>query len=182
MKCKAVINIFGGAGSGKSTVSAGLFYNMKMRHFNVEMTGEYAKNLVYEERQNMLIKDQLSVFSRQNRWVYRLVEQVDYIISDSPLVLAALYFNDQTNIYNSSLFKTLVIDTFKKYPNINFVLERNSDLEFKGTEGRIHDARESLEIDNRIKMALDFFDIPYTSIKVDGENTVNEILKNVIEE
>ena len=36
-----VINFCGGPGSGKSTAAAGLFYNMKIAGYNVELTDEF---------------------------------------------------------------------------------------------------------------------------------------------
>lgn len=41
------INIFGGPGVGKSTISSGLFYQMKTRGYKVEFISEYAKDLTY---------------------------------------------------------------------------------------------------------------------------------------
>ena len=55
MKVKAVINLYGGPGCGKSTVSSGLFYKMKSEGYCVEYVSEYAKDLTYEERYNILI-------------------------------------------------------------------------------------------------------------------------------
>lgn len=44
-----VINLFGGAGIGKSTFAASLFAHMKQLHLNVELVQEYAKHLVYQD-------------------------------------------------------------------------------------------------------------------------------------
>ena len=45
-----VINFFGAPGSGKSTIAAGLFFEMKMKQMNVELVTEFAKELCYSER------------------------------------------------------------------------------------------------------------------------------------
>ena len=39
-----VINLYGGPCCGKSTVSAGLFYELKCLGVECELTGEYAKD------------------------------------------------------------------------------------------------------------------------------------------
>ena len=38
-----IINIFGGPGTGKSTLAAYIFHNLKCRHVEVEVVTEYAK-------------------------------------------------------------------------------------------------------------------------------------------
>lgn len=53
-----VINLFGGPGSGKSTLAAGLFERMKIQGLSVELVTEYAKDMVWERRGNIL-DDQL---------------------------------------------------------------------------------------------------------------------------
>ena len=43
-----VINLYGGPCCGKSTVSAGLFYELKCLGVECELTGEYAKDKTWE--------------------------------------------------------------------------------------------------------------------------------------
>lgn len=176
MKCKKVINLFAGLGVGKSTISSGLYYLMKMNGFNVEMTGEFAKDLTYEKSNKILQTDQLYVLAQQNRRIQRLINEVDYIISDSPLILSLQYYNNDSNIYSENLFKLFAVDTFNKYPNMNFFLRRNINQKYQNF-GRNQSYEEALNVDKKIKMSLDFFNIPYTEIDVNGEQTVLEILK-----
>ena len=44
-----VVNLIGGPGCGKSTTTAGLFYELKKKGYNCEMSLEFAKDKVYEE-------------------------------------------------------------------------------------------------------------------------------------
>ena len=44
-----VINLCGGPGTGKSTLSANLFAKLKMAGVDVELAPEYVKDLVWEE-------------------------------------------------------------------------------------------------------------------------------------
>lgn len=177
-KGKKVINLFGGPGCGKSCISAGLFYKMKMQHMKVEMTGEYAKDLTYEKRQNILKQDQLYILAKQNRRVQRLIEESDFIISDSPLILSAVYYSKEESLYTEQIFKMFVFDLFNFYPNINFLLKRNQNIEYE-TIGRNQTLDEAKQIDFKVKNILDFFEIPYIEVEVDGENTVEEILKYI---
>jgi adenylate kinase family enzyme len=61
-----VINLFGGPGSGKSTLAAGLFERMKIQGLSVELVTEYAKDMVWERRGNIL-DDQLYILAKQHR-------------------------------------------------------------------------------------------------------------------
>lgn len=44
-----VVNLFGGPGTGKSTLSANIFARLKMDGVDVEMAPEYVKEVVWEE-------------------------------------------------------------------------------------------------------------------------------------
>ena len=110
-----VINLFGGPGAGKSTTAAGLFYEMKVRDIKCELVTEYAKDMTYEKRTNIL-SDQLYILAKQNRKLIRLVGEVDYIITDSPLLIGLMYV--PVNYY--AQFSSLVHEIFGSYNNTNF--------------------------------------------------------------
>jgi tRNA uridine 5-carbamoylmethylation protein Kti12 len=114
-----VINLFAGPGAGKSTTAAGLFHEMKCAGYSVELINEYAKDMTWEHRHNVL-DDQLYVFTKQHRKQYRLVGQVEWVITDSPLLLCLYY---QPKDYPKS-FSQLVLDMWNKYENYNFFLKR----------------------------------------------------------
>lgn len=175
-----IVNIFGGPGSGKSTVASGLHYKLKMAHYSAELTGEYAKDLTYENRQDVLASDQLIVFANQHRRLRRLIDKVDIIISDSPVLLSAVYYDIgiDDGTYDRSLFKLFVEKTFAGYENVNFFLERNEALTYQ-SEGRNQALEEATSIDTKIKFVLDFFDVKYQTVKVNGESTVNEIMLEI---
>ncbi len=153
MKIKKVINIFGGPGSGKSVLAAELFTHMKKIGMNVELITEYAKMLTYEERRNILSEDQLYVFAKQHRKIFRVRNVVEYVIVDSPLLLSEIYFND-TNIYDKEMFKDFVQMTFNKYPNFNIYLQRNISLKYQEV-GRNQNEVEAKEIDNEVYKLLE---------------------------
>ena len=93
-----VINIFGGPGVGKSRTAAALFVALKDKHIHVELVTEYAKQITYEKRFNVL-GDQLYILAKQNRKLEPLRGIVDYIISDSPLPTGLLYMEDLLPYY-----------------------------------------------------------------------------------
>ena len=109
-----VINLFGAPGSGKSTLSAGLFYQMKMKKLKVEWSQEWIKDKVFEETPYPF-KDQLYTFAKQNKKIRQMIGKADYVICDSPLVQGLIYADNEPKI-----FKDLVLEYFNSYENVNF--------------------------------------------------------------
>jgi Ni2+-binding GTPase involved in maturation of urease and hydrogenase len=139
-----VINFFGGPGSGKSTTAAGLFHHMKRRGYKVELVTEYAKDMVYESRANIMA-DQLYVLAKQARRVSRLEGHVDYVITDSPLLLSIIY-NQGTHLIDQ-----LAEELFDQYDNVCFQMQRGDNYqEF----GRGQTQEESEQIDREISAML----------------------------
>lgn len=81
-----VINLIGGPGAGKSTTAAGVFFLLKLLNVRCELVTEFAKELTYDENWSDL-KRQLYVTAEQERRQRRLVDKVDFIVTDSPLLL-----------------------------------------------------------------------------------------------
>lgn len=113
-----VINLFGGPGSGKSTTRAGLFYLMKLSGFKVEEATEWIKEKVYEGSP-YAFKDQLYTFAKQNKKLQEMDGKVDWVVTDSPLLLSHIYGGEK-----SSTFHKLIDEEFNKYENINIFIKR----------------------------------------------------------
>ena len=178
MKLKAVINLFGGPNSGKSVLASDLFSYMKKKDYNVELITEYAKDLTWEKRHNILMEDQLYIFAKQHRKLLRLKDTVEYAICDSPLILSGVYYNSDYNIYDKTKFMDLILETYHKYPNINFYLKR--DLDFKYFhEGRNQTLEESQNLDNMILYFLKNNGITYNNIYPRSCNIENFILEYI---
>lgn len=98
MKQTLVINLFGGAGIGKSTFAANLFGEMKAKGYNVELAREWVKLWAYEKRQ-MTYADQAIVFGHQIQEETQFYGKVEVLITDSPLILSGFYekLNYKTN-------------------------------------------------------------------------------------
>lgn len=139
-----VLNMFAGPGTGKSTVSAGLFYKMKNLNYKVELVQEYAKDMTYEKRSNIL-EDQLYIFAKQARRLERLKGHVDFVITDSPLLLGIIY-NTKSTILND-----LIEETFNSYNNKNFFLKRLKEYQ---PYGRNQTEEQAREIDLKISKML----------------------------
>lgn len=167
-----VINLYGGPCCGKSTVSAGLFYELKCLGIECELTGEYAKDKTWDEHQTVL-RNQPYVFGKQLHRIWRLQNKVDIIVCDSPILLSTIYDSD-----DSDLFELYVLEQYKKYNNINFVLERKFYNEGYQENGRNQTMQEAIEIDNDIENLLDKHNLSYTKIcESNSKKMVNKILE-----
>jgi len=180
MKLKMIINIFGGPGVGKSTVAADLFCKMKRSDYNVELVTEYAKELTYDERFKILEEDQLYIFAKQHRRILRLKDQVDFIITDSPLILSIVYAGlNLSNIFNGKIFQELVLDVNNTYKNINILLERNEDYEYK-QEGRYQNKTEALITDRIIRETICRYSDNINEI-ISDDKSATKIMNNIKE-
>lgn len=161
MKTK-VINFYGGPCSGKSTAAAGLFYKMKLLGYSVELTDEFAKECVWEGNIPML-RDQLWILAHQNRKILRLADKVDYIITDSPVLLSPIYRGVYDGPLYSDCIDKLALECYNMYDNINFMLSRPRE-NFQ-QDGRAQDEVQSVQIDLDIVNQFKRLNIPYTQIE-----------------
>jgi nicotinamide riboside kinase len=151
-----VINLFGGPGTGKSTTAAGLFYLLKINSHESELALEYAKYLVWSKRINML-EDQNYVFAKQTHRLAILKDQVEYAVTDCPLLLASIYGS-----HLSPAFQSYVLETFETYDNINIYMNRVK--EFKPNGRTQNTAEEADEISVQVKELLQDLEIPFVEI------------------
>lgn len=169
-----VINGYGGPGAGKSTACLEITADLKKEGYNAEYVQEYAKELVYEKDMEMLDgspEHQYEILKEQTRRMDRLYDQVDFIVTDSPVMLNTIYNKQLTPEYES-----LVNELQGEYINYSFFMERDASNFEK--EGRIHNLTESIEKDNEIKDMLQKNEIKY---KTYNHENVNEIVNDAID-
>ena len=172
-----VINIAGGPGTGKTTVAAELFSKLKEKGFEVENVSEFAKELVWEGR-NEAFDDRLYMHGEQNHRLMQMNGKLDYIITDSPLFLTSVYNNYYLKnrfpkSYNN-MIDTVTSETFKLYNNKVYLLDRNTNYKIVG---RRENQKTALDIDNALVKYLKLNKIKYKNISLD--NAVNEIIKDI---
>ena len=141
-----VINLFGGPGTGKSTTAAALFALMKREGYNVELVTEFAKDLVWTER-NKELNDEVYIFGKMYHKLWRLRDKVDYVIIDSPLPTCLYYDNERIDH-----FKDFVLSAFHTFKNINFLLKRKFKYQ---CEGRVQTEEEADMVDKDIRSMLE---------------------------
>lgn len=167
-KSTFVINLFAGPGSGKSTLMAGIFSNLKNRGINCEMAPEYAKEKTWEA--SKILDNQIYVFAKQHHRIIRLLGDVDVIITDSPLLLSLYYGNN-----NTKEFRDLILSEFNTMANINFFVERVKPYNPKG---RSQTEEEARQIDLEIKKILSDSLCRFESVKGEAESI--EIVSSLI--
>lgn len=169
-----VVNLYAGPGVGKSTMNSFIFANLKKQGFNAEIVTEYAKDIVYSGAKVQL-EDQLFVMAKQNQRQWRLKKSgVEFIVSDSPLLLSEQYKRPD---YFPEYFSNFLLEVFNSYNNINIYLNR-VDRPFQ-QDGRVHDEAESRKIDIAIKHMLDKYGMKY--LEVDAhESEVDRIIEYIM--
>ncbi len=153
-----ICNLFAGPGSGKSTLASGLFYELKMRGHNVELAPEYAKELVWAERQKDLTI-QPYVFGKQYHRIARLLGKVEAIITDSPILLCQMYAGEN---YPQS-FHWCIKDLHDRLNNINYFVVRCKEY---NPIGRNQTEEQAIELDECVHALLMNNNIKYD--EVDG--------------
>lgn len=85
-----IVNLYGGPGTGKSTTAAGLFYKLKEAGINSEYIQEYAKDKTWQA-DYFTLECQPYITSKQLYRLHRVLDKVDVVVTDSPLIQGLVY-------------------------------------------------------------------------------------------
>ena len=174
MKKPIVVNLFGPPGSGKSTLAAYIFFKLKTAGVNAELITEFAKDKTWEHNLKALGVQEY-VFGKQSYRMARCRDQVEVIVTDSPLPLSIIY-NHNEALDKDQHFSKMVLNVFNTYNNFNYILRRVKPYNPKG---RNQTEAESDALFEPIKELLDNLEIDY-QIMDGNENTAQEIADSVI--
>jgi nicotinamide riboside kinase len=171
-----VINLFGGPGAGKSTQRAEIFSKLKKLGYNVEEVREYAKKLTWKKSYKML-QNQLYVFAKQHNEVWQLQDEVQVVITDSPILLSVLYgryYKSMDNPY----FESMALYEFERNTNLNVYLERPTHYQ---KEGRNQTEKEARDVDNLLQKMMEEFGYTYDMrLSVDDGNVADLVVERVV--
>ena len=169
-----IVNIYGGPGAGKSTTALQLVAELKKLGYHADYVSEVAKELVYAkdfEHLDGTLKNQSKILSEQKRRLDIMLDNVDVVVTDSPLLLNTVYLKENAPEYIESVFSQ-----YENYNNYNVVVERDLSVEFE-QEGRIHNLEESIKKDGEINTLLDSHNIDYQRF---DRNNIAGILDGII--
>ncbi len=105
-----IINLYGGPGTGKSTSAAYIFAKLKSMGKNVELVREYVKAWAWEGRIPCTY-DQIYFLGKQVRHESMLYGKVDYIVTDSPVMMGGYYAKKYSSPEFADGIK-IMIDTY----------------------------------------------------------------------
>ena len=168
MKNTLIVNLFAGAGAGKSTFAASLFAELKKMGIDCELVTEYVKDCVWEERKEVF-NHQFYITGKQYYRIARVIGKVDVIITDSPLLLGAVY-----DVDHNENFKKYLLDIHNSWNNFNIFLRRGKDY---NPNGRNQTQDEAIEYDNKILKML-YEDVTfYHIVNRDDVKKIADIIK-----
>ena len=167
MKHTLVVNFFAGPGTGKSTMMAHCFAELKWRGIDCEMSTEYAKDKVWERSEHIL-QNQFYVSGKQYHKLRRLNGKVEVILTDSPLLLGLYYGNEEPEE-----FKGLLVKHFNAFNNLNIFLQRKKSY---NPNGRLQTEEQAKAIDEELMTIVNTHCEEIAKISAERES-VDKIVK-----
>lgn len=136
------VNLFAGPGSGKSTLSAKLFAQLKIRHFEVELVSEFIKTWAYEGRHPKSF-DQYFVHASQLHAEDLILNHCQLLVTDSPLIMNAAY----ASFYGCE-YSDILVDISLRFeaifPSLNLFIKRSVPY---NQNGRYQNSTQAVEFD-----------------------------------
>lgn len=114
--------------------------------------------------------------------IFCLTDKVDYVISDSPLLLSLIFKELQLKMDNisSDIFANFVFELIHQHKHYSFLIERSSSIEYENSK-RWQNEEESNEIQESIKCLLDSNNVQYDILKNDyGIDALNDICLKIL--
>jgi len=146
------INLWGGAGCGKSTTAARLFADLKAKNYSIELCAEYIKSWAYQKRVPKSF-DQVYIFGKQLHAEDMTFQSgVEHLVTDSPLMMQIVYAQK----YKLPVWDDLleICDAFEEqHPSINIMLDRTG-ITYQ-QNGRYETLEQAEEIDRMMRGFLE---------------------------
>lgn len=152
------VNFFAGPGTGKSTAATGLFSEIKRRGVNAEYIPEFAKDAAWENRGKKFFAAQQFIYGEQSWRFDRVKDDVDIMITDSPLIMANVYMHAS---FPMPSLRDCMMQDFNRYDNLNIFLRRSKKF---NPSGRKQDEAQSIQLDAEIKAFLVSKEIEFTEL------------------
>ncbi len=160
MTAGLLVNLFGGPGVGKSTMALGSSFCLKLLQINSELVTEVAKDLTWEGRTRPLMEWQSYVTSKQHRNIDRVLNQVDVVITDSPILTGCFYKPEGY----SDTFDKFWLERHGEMVTLNYHIVRDSKRPYDPT-GRRQTEDEAIQVDNDIEDWLKAYGVEHTVLE-----------------
>lgn len=172
-----VINLYGGPGTGKSTNAALVFGKLKVAGITAELAHEYAKELTWEDRLNVL-GFQPYVMGKQMWRIQRLLGKVQVIVTDSPVMLGAIYAPDSMD----QSWVDFLYSVHQGWNTVDIFLKRNTHAHPYVEDGRNQNEVEARLLDDKVRHMLYAYEIPHSVVAVQTEEKTADHIVGQIKE
>lgn len=175
-----VINLYGGSGVGKSTTAAFIFAKMKTQKHQVELVREYVKLWAWSGRK-VRPEDQIYLLGKQSAYESMLYTKVDYIVTDSPILLGGAYariHSGERGDYVGKAAHQFVTNARDSGIEIhNFVIRRTKPYD---PRGRYETESQASHNDTLIRAFLDDYNEPYSVVSGSEDTMADQIIRMVL--
>lgn len=145
------INIWGGPGSGKSTIAAYLFAELKIRHYNVQFVEEFIKKWAYEKKIPTSFDELFLLTQQLHLEDLYLRNGVDFIVTDCPIFLCYCFAIREKMCFAEEI-RGIVRHFENTYPSLNIMLDRKG-IKYQ-EKGRYEKHEEAIAMDDLIEGVL----------------------------
>jgi hypothetical protein len=149
-----VISLLGGPGVLKSTTAAELYAKMKRKRLKVELVREVAKDYAWAGHKIGPF-EQISILGEQIKRESSLYGKVDYIVTDSPVMLGAFYFEHN----HKEIFMSKMVSSYYKFSKQNGVKFKNyllpRTVKYQ-QDGRFENESQAKQVDMAIEDYLNY--------------------------
>lgn len=151
-----VVNLYAGPGAGKTNTAWEIAAQLKRDNVLVEYVPEYAKELVWENRMDLLdgsFENQILILREQMHRQERLQGKVQAIVTDAPLLLNPIYAKEK-----AQQLAHMARKAYMRFENIDLFVRREKEYM---QAGRMQTLEQSLALDGRIQDMLEKYGIAY---------------------
>jgi len=160
-----IVNLYGSPSAGKSVTRADVFSRLKKAGVNCEEVVEYAKKLVWQRRGKSL-SCQPYIFGKQLHEIEVLRNEVDVVITDSPLLLSR-YYALRHNAEVPQSFLDCVADIARSMNTMNYFITRSHPYQ---TQGRQQTEQESDQVSLELRAMLTDLNVELKELRSNETN------------
>lgn len=165
-----VVNLYGGPGTGKSTMASHVFAELKYAGIDAELVQEYAKLLTWEHNKCAL-SNQALVSATQMHWLDIAARGTQVVVTDSPILLGLVYGTSCID------FDLALLAKYREYDNLNFFLSRVKPY---NPNGRSQTHKEAQDLDVQIEAVLVRNNLSYCTVAGDRHGA-EAVIKYILE-
>lgn len=171
-----LINALGAPSAGRSTFCAELYAKLKSMNLNTEFTQEYVKAWAWEGRK-ISPYDQFYFFGKEAHHQSKLFNKVDFIISDSPVLLTAFYhwyYNNDNSLRQICHNFYDIAEKRDDVKTLNLFFPRKKPYDQRG---RYQTEEQADEVGRKLKIFLEVECYPYTYMDCEYEERVEKVVE-----